>query len=205
VLLALQSAARVQRLERQQVDVRCGLAAALGDARVVAQHAVLGPEGREQRLQVVRLELEVGAVRGRGERDVDLAGFLRGAEAGEQVCDARQGLGGGEVLALQGGVFGVVLFGGAGQLGPVVEDFGGAGTGAALQLGFDGPGEGGAVVFGEQDVGAEGVEVFGVEDQAVHVEETGTDRGWRGHCVCRETRQKLRYTKSPELMFVHMQ
>lgn len=87
------------------------------------------------------------------------------------------------MLALQGGVFGVVLVGGAGQLGPVVEDFGGGGAGAALQLGFDGPGEGGAVVFGEQDVGAEGVEVFGVEEEAVHVEQTGADGGWRGHCV----------------------
>lgn len=85
MLLALQSAARVQRLERQQVDVWCGLAAALGDARVISENAVLGPERREQRLQVVRLELEVRAVRGGRERDVDFAGFLRGAEALQQV------------------------------------------------------------------------------------------------------------------------
>jgi hypothetical protein len=52
-----------------------------------------------------------------------------------------------------------------------------------LELGFDGPGEGGAVVFGEEDVCAEGVEVFRVEEEAVHVEETGADGGWRGHCV----------------------
>lgn len=133
---------------------------------------------------MVCLELEVGAVRGGGERDVDFAGVLGGAETREQVCHAGEGLGGREVLALQGGVFGVVFFGGAGELGPVVEDFGGGGAGAALQLGFDGPGEGGAVVFGEQDVGAEGVEVFGVEEEAVHVEETGADGCWRGHCVC---------------------
>ena len=63
------------------------------------------------------------------------------------------------------------------------DSMGGGGAGAALQLGFDGPGEGGAVVFGEQDVGAEGVKVFGVEEEAVHVEKTGADGCWRGHCV----------------------
>lgn len=133
---------------------------------------------------MVCLELEIGAVRGGRERDVDFTRFLGCAEARQEVCDARKGLGGGEVLALQGGVFGVVFFWCAGELGPVVEDFGGGGAGAALELGFDGPGEGGAVVFGEQDVGAEGVEVFGVEEEAVHVEETGLDGGWRGHCGC---------------------
>lgn len=87
------------------------------------------------------------------------------------------------MLSLQGGVFGLVFFWRAGELGPVVEDFAGGGAWAALQLGFDGPRQCGPVVFGEQDVGAEGVEVFGVEEQAVHVEETGAD-GWRGHCGC---------------------
>ena len=133
---------------------------------------------------MVRFKLEIRAVRRRRERDVDIAGFLRGAEAGEEVCDAREGLGGGEVLSLQGGVFCLIFFGRAGELGPFVEDSGGGGAGAALQLGFDGPGEGGAGVFGEEDVGAEGVEVFGVEEEAVHVEETGADGGWGGHCGC---------------------
>ena len=181
--LAVRAAARVQRLEREQVDVWRVLAATLGDARVVAEDAVFGAERREEGLQVVCLELEVGAVRGGGEGDVDFPCFLRGAEAGEEGFDAGQGLCGGEVLFLESGVFGLVFVGVAGELGPVVEDLGGGGTGAALELGFDGPGEGGAVVFGEEDVGAESVEVFGVEEEAVHVEETGADGSWGSHCV----------------------
>lgn len=73
MLLSLQAAARVKRLEREQVDVGSGLAAAFGDARVVAEDAVFGAERREEGLEVARLELEVGAVGGGGEGELDFA------------------------------------------------------------------------------------------------------------------------------------
>lgn len=113
---------------------------------------------------MICFELEVGTVRRSCEREFNFAAFLRGAEAGEEFFDTGEGFGGGEVLSLKSGVFRLVLFGRAGELGPFVEDGRGRGAGAALQLGFDGPGKGGSVVFGEKDVCAEGVEVFGVEE-----------------------------------------
>lgn len=179
LLRALAPQPPVDLLEREQVDVRRGLAAALADARVVAEHAALGREQREQAGQVRRLELVVAAVAARRQRDLDAAGGPAG-EGVQQVDDAGERLGGGEQLALQRRLRGHVLVVGDGQLRPGVEDARGFGAGAALQLGFDGPGERGLVVAVEQLVGHDGVEVFGVEKEAVHVEEAGADRRGSG-------------------------
>ncbi len=117
------------------------------------------------------LELEIGRVAAGRQGQVQPA-FAQGLQ---QLRDTRQGLGGGEMLALQLGVLADVFGARDGELGPGVEDLAGFGAGAALELGFDVPGEVGAVAFAQDDVVAEGVDVFGVEEETVHVEEAGPD------------------------------
>lgn len=177
-LLALRQR-RIDRLQRQQVDVRRRLAPAPRYARVVSQHAPRRGEDAKQVRQVARLELEVDRVAARRERHV-CAGRV---QVHQQPLHARQRDGGREQLPLVLGRLGVELLGRDGQLRPFLQDRGRGGARAALQLGLDAPGERGAAVPRKQVVGADCVEIFGVQEETVHVEETGADRGEPGRCV----------------------
>lgn len=179
----------VDGLERQQVDVGQRLAPAGLDAGVVAQDAARRREDGEELRQVRRLDLEVAAVAARRQGDVDPLGLLlpggdrlvallqvppaRAAEVRQQLLNARERLGRGKVLLLQGAVLGHVVVVGDGQLRPLVEDLVGLGSGPALELRLDGPGQVRPVVLFEEQVDTERVDVLGVQEQAVHVEETG--------------------------------
>ncbi|KAI9163823.1 Tetratricopeptide repeat protein 1 [Paramyrothecium foliicola] len=168
----------VDGLQGQQEDVGQGLAAAGGDTGVVAEDAAVGGEDGEEVLEVVGLELEVAGVRARGQGHVDGALLgLGGVEGGQELGDAGQRLGRGEVLVLQGGKLADVVLVGNGQLGPVIEELVGGRAGSALELGLDGPGERALAELVEDDVDAEGVEVLSVDEQAIHVEQASPD-GW---------------------------
>ena len=69
---ALGSQLLVDALERQEVDVRCGLASPFWYSGVVAQDATGGGERAEEMGQVRRLQAVVGGVRGSGEREVGI-------------------------------------------------------------------------------------------------------------------------------------
>ena len=69
------------------------------------------------------------------------------------------------------------------EVRPGEEDCDSFGGWAALELAFDGPWDGTGVVAGEEEVVANCVDVFGIDEQAVHVEETGSDRREAGGCV----------------------
>lgn len=60
----------IDALERQEVDVRRGLASPFGYPGVVAEDAARGREGAEEMGQVGRLEAVVDGVRGGGEREL---------------------------------------------------------------------------------------------------------------------------------------
>jgi len=94
----------------------------------------------------------------------------------KQVDDARERLCVGKQLLLEHRVLGDVLFGGDGELSPVVKDLIGLRTRAALKLGLDRPWESSLAILFEDDVDTLGVDVFGVEKEAVHVEKTGPNR-----------------------------
>ena len=111
----------VDALEREEVDVRGGLASPLGYPGVVAQDAARGGEGAEEVGQVRRLEAVVDGVGRGGERELGV-GVL---ERLEQQRDAGEGLRGREELRLEGGLLGGEGGAGDGQLRPGVEDLGG--------------------------------------------------------------------------------
>lgn len=159
-LLALFSQAAVDCFEGEEVDVRGGFAFSRWDARVVAEDFLVVREVFEQAVQVRGLEVVICRMAACCEGEIHAA-F---AEGFQEFRHAREGLGGGEMLALQFGDATRVFGAGDGKLGPGVEDLAGFGARAALQLGFDVPGEIGPVVFTEDDVVAECVHVFGVEE-----------------------------------------
>ena len=67
---ALGSQFFIDALERQEVDVRRGLASPLWYSGVIAQDATGGRERAEEVRQVRRLEAVIGGVRRSGEREV---------------------------------------------------------------------------------------------------------------------------------------
>ena len=73
-----------------------------------------------------RFELEVDGVRWCGQSEMD-GRVRRWRERFEQEGNTREGLGGGEVAALEGALLGEELVAGNGELSPGVENFGGLG------------------------------------------------------------------------------
>jgi len=123
------------------------------------------------------------AVRGGGGVAVGVLGLLRllyvpvagTAEVTEELDNAGQRLGAGEVLTLESvELFGVFLEA-DGELGPVGKESVGGRTRAALELGFDGPGEFRALVLLEDEVHTDGVDILRVQEKPVQVEKTSSD------------------------------
>lgn len=81
-----------------------------------------GGKGREEGAVVSGFQFEVSGMGRGGEGEVDVGGA---AEGFEEEGDAGEGFGGGEVLGLEGGLFGEEEGAGDRELGPGVEDFGG--------------------------------------------------------------------------------